>query len=171
MQAMTASDWQALIQATPNTAENQSLLALLDNYASLASVWRVPWWYNLIYLALPLAVPAVQSFQVDASAPFVITHTMVHADVGGVAQTISGLNIPNATITLVITGSNQQLMDVATPIGSIFGTGQYPYYWAEARQLAANSQLTGTVTSQEAANTPNIRLTFGGYRLYSSSPS
>jgi hypothetical protein len=167
---MSAAEWQALLQATPDTPENQPLIAAMQNYASQAAVFKLPYWYNIVFLAVPTATPATGFFTVDASAPFLITHSMMHSDVGGVAVTISTMNWPNATIQLVDTGSNRQLMDIATPLGNIFGTSQFPYYWAEPKLMAANSQMQATITSQEAANTPNIRLTFGGYRLYSAAP-
>ncbi len=171
MQPLSAQDWQNLIQSVPNTPENQALLTQLDALAVQASVYKLPYWYNVVFSALPIGTPTTQSFNVDAAAPFLITHSMMHADIAGAAVTISSMNWPNVTGTLTDTGSNRQLMDQATPLGNIFGTSQFPYFWAEPKLMAANSTLQVVLTSQEAVNTPNIRLTFGGYRLYSTAPA
>lgn len=167
MKILSGQDFSQLGQMLPHLPQNAQLRAVLDQLANDASVFKLPYTYNAVFNALPAAGTAQQTVQIDAAAPFLIISSTFHADLAGAAQTSSTYQWPNVTVLLTDTGSNRQLMDQGVPLTSIFGNGMFPYLWPESKLMAANSGLQVQVTSQEAANTPNLRLAFHGYKIYS----
>ncbi len=159
---------QALIRMTPDTPANGPLLDSLDRLAQETSIVRFPYSYNAVFAAIAPAGTATVNIAIDAAAPFLIVNQTYEANVtAGAAQTSGTFCYPNMTILLTDTSSNRQMMDVGVPVVNLFGNGQFPYVLPEPKLMAANSVLQVTATSFEAANSPVLRLTFNGYKLYS----
>lgn len=153
------------ILASGDAATLNDALTQLENEASIV---RFPYSYNAVFAAIAPAGTATVNIAIDAAAPFLIVNQAYEANVtAGAAQTSGTFCYPNMTVTLTDTGSNRQMMDVGTPVTSIFGNGQFPYILPEPKLMAANSVLQVTVVSFEAANSNILRLTFNGYKLYS----
>lgn len=103
---------------------------------------------------------------IQADADFVLEKLTYAADIAGAAQNIGNLTSPNVTVLLTSTGSGINLMNVAVPLSSIFGTGMLPFILPYPRVLPANSQLQISLVSFEAAQSPFITLNFIGRKLY-----
>lgn len=169
MNFVNKQDIDALINQTPDTPQNQALLNQLYHLSQSLKVIRKPWTYtsNFAALAAAGAAPQTQNINIDASAPFVILSQTYLADIALAAQTSGTFVYPLVTALLVDTGSNEQLMDIAVPVTSIFGNGQFPFVLPEPKIMAANSTLQITCNNFSAATVYNLRLSFHGYRLYS----
>lgn len=153
------------ILAAGDAAQLNDALQSLENEASIV---RFPYTYNAVFAAIAPAGTATVNIAIDAAAPFLIVNQTFEANVtAGAAQLSGTFCYPNISVTLTDTGSNRQMMDVATPVVSIFGNGQFPYILPEPKLMAANSVLQVTAVSFEAANSPVLRLSFNGYKLYS----
>ena len=116
--------------------------------------------------ALAPAGVAQLFINIQADADFVIEKLTYAADIAGAAQNIGNLTSPNVLVLLTSTGSGIQLMNIAAPLSSLFGTGTLPFILPYPRVLPANSQLQITLTSFEAAVSPFITLNFVGRKLY-----
>lgn len=149
--------------AAGDAASMEQALADLERQTRIV---RFPYTYNAKVTAIATAATSTVNVQIDAAAPFLIVNQTFEADLAGVAQTSGALIFPNVTVLLTDTASNRQMMDVAVPITSIFGNGQFPYILPEPKLMPANSVLSVAFTSFEAAATPTIRLSFNGYKLY-----
>jgi hypothetical protein len=124
----------------------------------------VPYSYQLNFLAVGVGATVTQTLSITANADFIHCATAVSADLAGAAQNLGNAVLPNATILITDSGTNEQfssapvpLMNFATRVPSRdSGTHVYP------RFIAGRSSLTVQVTSYEAVNTPNIRITLQG---------
>lgn len=155
----------SLLQMVPADTPIADRLTQLANEARIV---RFPYTYNAVFSAgIAAAGNATVNVAITADAPFLIVNSTYEADVAGSAVTASSYVYPLMSVLLTDTGSNRQMMDVAVPVTSIFGNGQFPYVWPEPKLMPANSVLQVQVTSFEAANTNRLRLSFNGYKLYS----
>jgi hypothetical protein len=89
------------------------------------------------------------------------------SDLAGAAQTSGALIVPNQTVLIQDQSSNRNWSNVGVPLSSYFGTAQLPYFLPQPRFIPANTNVQVALANFEAANTPNTRLSFHGYRLYS----
>lgn len=167
MRPLSSQDFQNLAALVPQGPQSAQLMGALNQLAQEAAVFKLPYTYNAVFATLATGGTQQSTIQIDASAPFLIISSTFRADLAGAAQTSGTYIWPNVTVSLTDTGSNRQLMDQGVPLTSIFGNGMFPYLWPEAKLMAANSGLQVQVTSQEAVSTPNLRLAFHGYKLFS----
>jgi hypothetical protein len=124
----------------------------------------VPYSYQLNFLAVGVGATVTQTLSITANADFIHCATAVSADLAGAAQNLGNAVLPNVTILITDSGTNEQfssapvpLMSFATKVPNRDGdTHVYP------RFIAGRSSLTVQVTSYEAVNTPNIRITLEG---------
>jgi len=165
-------DIEQLLGMTPDTPDNAALISQLMALRESARVVRFPFTYNAVFWTtgaannIALGATVTVNVQIDAGAPFLILSQSFDANTLNAARTITSMVNPNATVLLTDTGSNRTLMDVAAPIWSIFGSGQFPYVLPEPKLMQANSQLQCQITNIDAAVGYNIRLSFNGYKLY-----
>ncbi|MCS6948000.1 MAG: hypothetical protein NZM12_10330 [Steroidobacteraceae bacterium] len=170
---MDPKEIEALLAATPALPENSGLLMTLQQLLASARVLKFPFTYNAVFTAsggsnaIAAGATAQTNVQIDAGAPFLIVSQTYDANSANAARTASSIVIPNATVMITDTGSNRPFMDVATPVASIFGTGQFPFILPEPKLMQANSQLIVQVFNHDAAQGINLRLSFHGYKLYS----
>lgn len=129
-------------------------------------------WYNYpLVFALAAGAPAsVQNtMSIDSSSEFIVTQTqLTYIVTGAIAPQQSAQVIPDYLLcTLMDGGSDKQINNIATPIVSLFGTGQLPFILPKPRTLAPSSTLQVNVTS--ALNVPaaaTLYLTFSGVKRY-----
>lgn len=102
-----------------------------------------------------------QTINIQADADFIIVKQS--RDVRDTNQALQAN--PSALVVLTDLGSNRQMMDIATPLENIFGTGQFPYILPQAKRISANSSFQVVVTN--LSSTASIfRLTFSGMKQY-----
>ena len=134
----------------------------------MAEIARDFFIYGANFLALAPATTATQSISIQADSDFVVQKLTYHADIAGAAQTDSSQIIPNATVIITDTGSGRQLMNQAINLTDFFGTGQSPFILPQPKIFRANTLISITVVSYEAAETLNLRLSFIGVKSFQS---
>jgi hypothetical protein len=171
---MDPKEIQALLDATPDLPENAALISMLQSMLNDASIEKYAFTYNAVFWTTGAAnniaagAQGTTNVQIDAGAPFLIVSQSYDANSLNAARAQATQVIPNAIVLMTDTGSSRTLMDVATPIVNIFGTGQFPYILPVPKLMQANSQLQVQVTNIDVAAGYNIRLSFNGFKLYRS---
>lgn len=122
--------------------------------------------YELDFTGLLAGTSASGSFQIQANTDFRWTKSMFFADIAGAPQTFTGIVIPLITASIVDQGSGQTFMATPVPVPSVFGLGMLPFILPVPRTFKGRSAVSVTVANFSAATTYNLRLTFGGQRLY-----
>ena len=128
-----------------------------------------PFTQNLTYTSLLTATNAVDSFTTQNDSDLIITKTTYFCHtVTTSAPTESTRVIPWATVLMTDTASGRQLMDEATMLTALFGTGELPFIWPEPYKISNNSTFSVTVANitTGAGETYNIRLQFHGIKLF-----
>lgn len=124
--------------------------------------------YEAEALALVSLTAATDIITIEADSNFVLQKLNYIADIAAAAFTDSTRPIPLITIQLTDTGSGRNLMSNPVPIPSIFGTGQLPFILPNPRVFLRNSTIQVAFANFDAAVTYNIRLSFIGYKIYTS---
>lgn len=169
---MTPRDFADLLAQTPDIPENAGLIAALQSLAGASKIIKYTFTYNAVFYTaggannLAAGATSTVNVNIDAGAPFLIVSQTYDANTANAARAAGTLVVPNIIALITDTGSNRALMDVATPVPAIFGTGQFPYILPEPKLMPANSQLQVQVTNIDAAAGYNLRLCFNGYKLY-----
>lgn len=123
--------------------------------------------YEAEVAAIPIAGgTATDTIQIQADADFVWQKAVFEADIAGAAQEEATRIIPNVLIQITDTGSNRQLFFNPVPIPSVFGLSGLPFILPNPRLFAKVSTIQIDFTSFEAVITPDIRLSFIGYKFY-----
>lgn len=178
MRIYTGDDIQHLIDQMPDIPDNQVALSMLYSMKQENDVVRQPYTFEVDFSTgagllagqFPAPAPGAQTpgnFLVDTSSPFMLVSQTFKSDLAGAAQTSGALIVPNQTVLIQDQSSNRNWQNLAVPLASLFGTAQLPYFLPQPRFLPANTNVQVTLANFEAANTPNTRLSFHGYRLYS----
>lgn len=167
MRIYNQQDYEALLSMLPNLPENASVYDALQQMRNESGVERQPYNFTLTFTAIPAGTtPASQSFLIDSSSPFMLVSQVFEADLAGVAQLAGTQIFPNVGVVIQDQSSNRNWQNAAVPVTSWFGIGQRPYFLPQPRLIPANTTILVTVNSFEAAATPTVRLTFQGYRYY-----
>jgi len=122
--------------------------------------------YVVTFLAVAPAATPTQVVNIDSSAEFFWIKGAYMCDVAGAAQTDATRIVPNVDVQIQLGGADKFLVQGATPIPSVFGTGQEPFVWSFPQKLIRSSVVTFTLASREAAITLNIRLALIGWKDY-----
>jgi len=122
--------------------------------------------YESETVALAVGGSSNDVINIEADSDFILQKLTYQADLAGVAQAQATRVIPNVLVQLIDTGSGRQLMQNPIPIPNIFGTGAIPFILPNPRLFMRNSTIQVAYTSFEAADTPTIRLSFIGYKVY-----
>lgn len=129
-------------------------------------------YYTTLVQALAPAATLPSQINIDAGTDFYWVATTYQVDITGAAQTESSIVIPLVTLIITDTGSQRQLMNMATPLTNIAGPGERPYRLILPRLFRANSIIQFNWTSYVASGTTysNIYLTMHGFRLPPGTP-
>lgn len=170
---ITKDTLRQIYDALPNTPENQQTLSAISAMLAKKTIQPVPYTYNAVYwvtgVANALAVGAVSqpvNVGIQADADFLILNQTYSVNTANAAVTATTRPYPNLTVLLTDTGSGYNLMDVAVPVTSIFGDGQFPYNLPQPKLMPAKSTLQVQVTNLDAAVAYNLRLSFSGVKLF-----
>lgn len=170
---MTPREIQAILDITPDTAENAALIGALQDLMGASRVIKFPFSFTAAFQVAGAAnsiaagaVAAPVNVQISADAPFLWVSSTYDANTANAARASGTFVVPNVRVLLTETGTSRQFMDVPISVPAIFGTGQFPYILPEPRLLQANSQIQVQATNNDAAAGYNLSLYFNGYKLY-----
>jgi hypothetical protein len=123
--------------------------------------------YNILFNPINAAATAVGSVQINNDSYFVITEAT--ADIWDAATGNTTNTSPDvAPMTVIIndSSSGQNMMDQATPIGALFGTGKQPMVWLyRSNLLNPGGQMSVTLANRMGTN-ERVQLTFTGFKVY-----
>ncbi len=122
--------------------------------------------YSTGRVAVAQGVSVVTNISIQADADFEILKLTGYADIAGGAETYNTRVIPNALILITDTGSGRQLMNLAVPFFTLFGSGESPFILPTPRLISARSNLQIQFTSFEAVNANNICIDFVGNKIF-----
>lgn len=170
---ITKDTLRAVLANTPNTPENQNVIAHLYALLEAKTIQPIPYSYSAVYQvaggANALAAGVVNvpfSINIQADADFLILNQTYDANTANAARNAGTIVIPNIDVLLIDTGSGYQLMDQAVPVNTIFGTGEFPYVLPQPKLMPAKSTLQVLVSNFDAAAGYNLQLVFSGVKLY-----
>jgi hypothetical protein len=122
--------------------------------------------YGVSFAALAPAGTATGTFNIEADSDFLWSKAAFQADIAAAAFTASAQPVPNVTVLITDTGAGRQLMNVAVPLATLFGTGQLPFILPRQRRFASRSTVNVSLTNYDAAVTYNVRLSFIGQKAF-----
>lgn len=135
--------------------------------AGLRRDWFI---YETEALAIAPGASLTDQINIEADSDFWLVNTMYDANDGAAAPTVESKPVPAVSVLITDTGSGRQLMQQTVPIGSIFGSGEIPHPLPSPRIFYRNSTITVQFSNFSgeigAGVTYNIRLAFGGYKIY-----
>lgn len=133
-------------------------------------IWRMPKDF-FVYATdfLPLAAGAVaarNTIQIQADSHFLILEAN-----GRVTETNDTTAVPEPipiTVRIFDSGSGREVMNQAIHWGTLFGDGELPGYLGYPKILKAQSTLEVELTNLNAATAFNVRISFLGFKLFTS---
>lgn len=169
MSDMTKSDIKALLDAMPDTPQNQGLIAFLKRQFNAPRVIKKPFTYGTSFLAAAFTAGTTitNNIAIQSDAPFLIQSQTYTADVAAAGQTAANATYPLANVLLTNTGSGDQMMNQSIPVTQVFGNGQFPYVLPEPKLLDARANLQVQANNRDAAQAYNLFLSFNGVKLFS----
>jgi hypothetical protein len=119
------------------------------------------------------AVNGSSQIQVDNGYDFYWYAFSQQTDSAGVVQfesggsTTGGIPVPLVTVLINDSSANRNLMNVATPLMCICGTGERPYRLIRPRLFPANTLISFTWVAYQASGTTytNLYHVLHGYRI------
>lgn len=127
----------------------------------------LPFFYNAEFL--PVAASGTGNFvnTADHDADFALFQTMQAA-----YNSASGAYVPapNVTIRLTYDVSGRRLEDRDTHLLCIAGRGQRPYIWPRPLIIRAKGSWTTTVSNLDTAVGINLRIAYGGVKIFKLPP-
>jgi hypothetical protein len=126
--------------------------------------------YELTYTALAAAGGGDQkSFQVEVDYDFWWTKAQAFVfDAAGLG--VSRLQWPNIEVLLQEGASNQQLVNQAASINSLFGSGEIPFILPRPHPVQGGSTMVATVTNRHTLTAFSVRLCFSGVQVLRGQP-
>ena len=152
------------IHEYPINAYLEVLRADYKRQGSQVEFW--PFYYNAEFLNLALSSSGNAVNTADQDSDFAIFMTMQ------TAFTTAGVftSGPNCTVRIVYDVSGRRLEDRDTHLLNIFGRAQRPFWWPRPLLIRAKGSWTTTVNNLDAANGFNLRLTYGGVKIFKLPP-
>lgn len=144
----------------------QTLASMSDQQLTQLFGIRDDYTYTLNFASLAGTATATGQFTVEADSNFLWQEAAYFADIAAAIQTDSSRVIPLVTVTIQDSGSGRQLMNAATPIPSLFGTGALPFLLPTPRFFRAQTTVSVNVVNLTAATTYNLRLSFIGTKFF-----
>lgn len=126
-------------------------------------------WYNAPAVVMSVANPAASNtLLIDAGGSFDCIALTYECDIAGATMTEASQVIPLAAVQIIDGGvGGRPLMNAATPLSAIAGTGERPYRLPAPRTFPANTTIqfnwTNLVTG---ATVQTIRLVLHGIRRW-----
>lgn len=107
------------------------------------------------------------SIEIQADSDFVWQKAAFKASTDlSSTQTDSTRVLPDVTVQLVDTGSGRNLLELAAPVSSLFGTGELPFVLPIPRLFFARSTILVQVSNFNTSDAYDLRLSFIGYKAY-----
>jgi hypothetical protein len=120
--------------------------------------------YGLTFLAVAPGASSTLNIAIDAQSDFELRKMNQFSDIAQ-AGTVEGTRVmPNVTCVITEASNSLQMMSAPIAIPSLFGSGGLPFILPIPVLFKANSIITVTLTSFDAATTYNVRLAFIGIR-------
>jgi len=123
--------------------------------------------YNENFDALVSGASSTGNINIQADSDFVLQKLTFFADISGNAQTNSDRVVPLCSIQITDSGSGRQLFEFATPVSSIFGTGELPFILPTPKLFPARSTITINVANFSDSTDYNLKFAFIGYKVFS----
>lgn len=149
---------------------NNPALPILNDPNILAEDWYN---YSTVFTSVAASTSYTNSIQIEADSDFEILkleqYTIASAS-EATPQTAGASTVPDCTVLLIDTGSGRQLMNIALPIFTIFGTAQLPFILPKSKRLFARSTLSVQITNLNTAQAyAYIYLSFSGRKIFTRS--
>jgi hypothetical protein len=127
----------------------------------------LPFYYNAEFVPVNAATTANAVNTCDNDADFAIYQTM-HTAVNAAGGAF--VSAPNITVRITYDVSGRRLEDRDSHLLNIFGRGQRPFWWPRPLMIRAKGSWTTTVNNLDPAVNFNLRLTYGGVKVYKLPP-
>jgi hypothetical protein len=123
---------------------------------------------NPVVVTLDNTNPVAQlAVQLQTDSDFELLAITQATDIAGAVQTDSSRVIPLATMTIVQSGTGNDIMPQPVPLSVISGDGRLPFLLPESKIWQGGSTMAITLTRYAVAGTSyNIRLAFIGRKLF-----
>lgn len=125
---------------------------------------RVPYNYVLPFASLAAGAVANGQLQFQADADFIIQAQSYYAFTAN-APTAATRPYPNVTILQNDSGAGKNLSNVAMPIPTEFGDGQFPFILPTPYIWSRNSVMSCQLTNNDGATAYTMTLVFIGVKL------
>ena len=123
--------------------------------------------YQIQFMDLLADTVQTGFIQIEADSDFLIQKLAEFTDVDGSAQQLDTQPIPVVRATIVDTGSGRQLMNLAVPVASIFGSGRLPFILPTPKLFVKNSRINVTVENfSTGTDYRNLYLDFIGKKIF-----
>ena len=122
--------------------------------------------YGVNFAAIAPGTQQQSSFTIDSDGDFFLQKLMYMADIAAAGQQASTRVIPLCTINIVDSGSGRAFTQIPVSLDTIMGSGELPFILTEVKIFPARATVTVQIANYDAANTYNLRLTFGGTKAY-----
>ena len=145
--------------------------ALLGNVAyippGLEGKFKRPFTYNAFFASI--AQNATQTVTININNDSFFVCVQATADIWDQATgntTNTAPNLAAMTVLIADSSSGQNQMDIATPVGALFGTALQPFVWLyRANLFFPGGTMQVTLTNRMAA-TQRVQLSFSGFKVY-----
>lgn len=122
--------------------------------------------YNIDFLTIAAGGGTdTGTFTVEKNSDFLIVYAAATVVDPAAEQTDRPANA--LTIEMNDTGSGRSVQNRASSFANVVGTGQLPCYWPYPKFLTGTSNFSVTVVNNAAANAVRVRLSFGGFKIFS----
>jgi len=123
--------------------------------------------YTQDFSGLSAASATNGNITIQADSDFMLQKLTYFADIAGAAQQDQSRVIPLITIQVTDSGSGRNLFEQATPVPSIFGTGELPFILPTPKLFPSRSTIQIAVANFSTATAYNLKLAFIGYKAFS----
>lgn len=164
----TADFDDVLNNLPPNIPANNPGLQQLLSMRQASRVQAQPYVFPVSFINLAASATSQGNFLVDTSAPFMLTQGVFQAWTHPAVNN-NAVTVPPITVQIQDQQTNRNWQSAAVPVNSIFGhEGGLPFFYPQARLIAANTNVIITVTNLDATNAYDLYLNFVGWRYYAS---
>ena len=134
----------------------------------LADNYKDAFTYNVVFNPINANTTQTQNAVINNDSYFVIVcQTATIWDAATQATTNTQPNVAPLLCKISDSSSGKFKMDVATPIGALFGTSIAPFYWQRRASIfMPGGQIAVELQNQTAATNFTVRLSFHGFKIY-----
>ncbi len=162
----TAERRMGIPQPQPLLAPNWFLGLVPREYWN---VYKTPFTYEQDFIPVGAGATTVGTIQIQEDSHFLCILGMALVTLVDNITILNSESNANASAKLLLItdgGSGAPLSQVATPLDNLFGTGQRPAVWAIPKLFKASGSIVTQIQNLNTVTAHNVRLTFGGIRLY-----